>query len=33
LAPDSRLMSSERTVVVATHHLPKGVRCPELRIN
>jgi ATP-binding cassette, subfamily C, bacterial CydC len=32
LAADSRLMSSDRTVVVATHHVPKGVCCPELRI-
>jgi ATP-binding cassette subfamily C protein CydC len=33
LAPNSGLMSSDRTVVVATHHLPNGVGCPELRIN
>jgi ATP-binding cassette, subfamily C, bacterial CydC len=26
------LMAAERTVVVATHHLPNDVRCPELRI-
>jgi ATP-binding cassette, subfamily C, bacterial CydC len=26
------LVSAERTVVVATHHLPNNVRCPELRI-
>jgi ATP-binding cassette subfamily C protein CydC len=32
LAADSGLMSRDRTVVVATHHLPKGLRCPELRI-
>ena len=32
LAPDSGLMRSDRTVVVATHHLPNGVGCPELRI-
>jgi ATP-binding cassette, subfamily C, bacterial CydC len=32
LAPDRGLMSTERTVVVATHHLPKGIRCPELHI-
>jgi ATP-binding cassette subfamily C protein CydC len=32
LGPDPRLMSPERTVVVATHHLPNGVRCRELRI-
>ena len=33
LAPNSGLMSGERTVVVATHHLPKGLGCPELCIN
>jgi ATP-binding cassette, subfamily C, bacterial CydC len=32
LAPNSGLMSADRTVLVATHHLPKGFRCPELRI-
>jgi ATP-binding cassette, subfamily C, bacterial CydC len=32
LAANSGLMSRDRTVVVATHHLPKGLRCPELRI-
>lgn len=32
LAADSALMSGDRTVVVATHHLPRGLRCPELRI-
>jgi ATP-binding cassette subfamily C protein CydC len=32
LAPDSGLMSADRTVLVATHHLPEGFRCPELRI-
>jgi ATP-binding cassette subfamily C protein CydC len=26
------LIAVERTVVVATHHLPNDVRCPELRI-
>jgi ATP-binding cassette subfamily C protein CydC len=26
------LMSAERTVVVATHHLPDDISCPELRI-
>jgi ATP-binding cassette, subfamily C, bacterial CydC len=26
------LMAAERTVVVATHHLPDDIRCPELRI-
>lgn len=33
LAADSRLMSPQRTVVVATHHLPDGVDCPELRVD
>jgi ATP-binding cassette, subfamily C, bacterial CydC len=32
LGPNPRLMSPKRTVVVATHHLPKGIRCRELRI-
>jgi ATP-binding cassette subfamily C protein CydC len=32
LAPASGLMNAERTVVVATHHMPTGVRCPELHI-
>jgi len=32
LGPNPRLMSSKRTVVVATHHLPKGIRCRELQI-
>jgi ATP-binding cassette subfamily C protein CydC len=32
LASDSGLMRSDRTVLVATHHLPKGLGCPELRI-
>ncbi|ORW50337.1 ABC transporter ATP-binding protein [Mycobacterium paraense] len=32
LSPDSALMSAERTVVVATHHLPEGVPCRELRV-
>ena len=32
LGPDAGLMSAERTVVVATHHLPKGLHCRELRI-
>ncbi|MCV7428434.1 thiol reductant ABC exporter subunit CydC [Mycobacterium montefiorense] len=32
LAPGSGLVSAQRTVVVATHHMPTGVRCPELRI-
>lgn len=33
LAPDSRLMSAQRTVVVATHHLPEGLGCPQLRVD
>lgn len=32
LGPDSALMPGERTVVVATHHLPKGIGCRELRL-
>ena len=32
LGPGSGLMSAERTVVVATHHLPNGIRCRELRV-
>nr|WP_174704912.1 thiol reductant ABC exporter subunit CydC [Mycobacterium lepraemurium] len=33
LAPDSRLLSPQRTVVVATHHLPEGIGCRELRVD
>ncbi|HET7074810.1 MAG TPA: ABC transporter ATP-binding protein, partial [Mycobacterium sp.] len=33
LGPDPRLMSAERTVVVATHHLPSGIRCRELHVD
>lgn len=33
LGPDSRLVSAQRTVVVATHHLPAGFGCPELRVD
>jgi ATP-binding cassette subfamily C protein CydC len=33
LGPNPGLMSAERTVVVATHHLTKGIRCRELRID
>jgi ATP-binding cassette, subfamily C, bacterial CydC len=33
LGPNAGLMSAERTVVVATHHLPKGISCRELRID
>lgn len=32
LAPDSRLLSPERTVVVATHHLAPEIGCEELRV-
>ena len=32
LGPNPRLFSPKRTVVVATHHLPKGIRCRELQI-
>ncbi len=32
LGPDRGLMATERTVLVATHHLPKDIRCDELRI-
>ncbi|OBJ04498.1 thiol reductant ABC exporter subunit CydC [Mycobacterium alsense] len=32
LGPDSALMSAERTVVVASHHLPTGIGCRELRV-
>jgi ATP-binding cassette subfamily C protein CydC len=30
LTPGSGLIGAGRTVVVATHHLPKDIRCPEL---
>ncbi len=33
LAPDSRLLSPERTVVVATHHLSTRIGCRELRVD
>jgi ATP-binding cassette subfamily C protein CydC len=33
LRPGPGLMSAERTVVVATHHLPDGVGCRELRVD
>lgn len=33
LAPDSRLLPSRRTVVVATHHLPEGIGCRELHVD
>jgi ATP-binding cassette subfamily C protein CydC len=32
LAPTSGLLTAERTVVVATDHMPTGLRCRELRI-
>lgn len=32
LAPSSALMSAQRTVVVATHHLPEDIDCPELPV-
>ncbi|OSC41288.1 thiol reductant ABC exporter subunit CydC [Mycobacterium decipiens] len=32
LAPDSRLMTAQRTVVVATHQLPTDIECAELSI-
>src|SRR6185312_11538280 len=32
LSPNSGLMAADRTVVVATHHVPNDIRCPELSI-
>jgi ATP-binding cassette, subfamily C, bacterial CydC len=32
LSAQGGLLSAERTVVVATHHLPNYIRCPKLRI-
>jgi len=32
LSAHGGLLSAERTVVVATHHLPNNIRCPELQI-
>ncbi len=32
LGTNSRLLSGNRTVVVATHHLPSGIRCRELLV-
>lgn len=32
LDPDGGLLGTERTVVVATHHLPDDIRCRQLRI-
>ncbi|WP_156689566.1 thiol reductant ABC exporter subunit CydC [Mycobacterium sp. Marseille-P9652] len=32
LGPPSRLMSAQRTVVVASHHLPPGIDCRESRV-
>jgi len=33
LDPGGTLVSAERTVVVASHHLPSGLRCAELRLD
>jgi ATP-binding cassette, subfamily C, bacterial CydC len=33
LDPQGGLIAAERTVVVATHHLPDHISCPELRIS
>jgi ATP-binding cassette, subfamily C, bacterial CydC len=33
LDPQGGLIAPERTVVVATHHLPDDIPCPELRID
>lgn len=33
LDPRGSLISAERTVVVATHHLPVDIRCAELRVD
>ncbi|MEB4211832.1 thiol reductant ABC exporter subunit CydC [Mycobacterium sp. 94-17] len=33
LAPDSHLISAQRTVVVASHHLPDGLRCRRLSVD
>ncbi len=33
LGAESGLMSADRTVVVATHHVPAGIRCRELRLD
>lgn len=32
LEPDGRLIAAGRTVVVATHHLPSDIGCPELGV-
>jgi ATP-binding cassette, subfamily C, bacterial CydC len=32
LSPHDGMVSAERTVVVATHHLPNNIHCPELHI-
>jgi ATP-binding cassette subfamily C protein CydC len=32
LGPESGLVAADRTVVVAAHHLPTGIRCRELRL-
>jgi ATP-binding cassette, subfamily C, bacterial CydC len=33
LGPNPSLISKDRTVVVATHHLPDGINCRELSVN
>ncbi len=33
LAPNSGLVSPQRTVVVATHHLPEGLRCRRVNVD
>ncbi len=33
LAPNSGLIDAGRTLLVATHHLPRGIRCPELKMS
>ncbi len=33
LGAESGLVSANRTVVVATHHVPTGIRCRELRLD
>ena len=32
LGPNRGLMTTERTVLVATHHLPEDIRCDEIHI-
>jgi hypothetical protein len=33
LGPNPGLMAADRTVLVATHHLPNDIHCAELRID